>query len=134
MLGSTFRFSVQNQTGVTCDIGIRWQPWKFNSTGQIEFGGGGFSQILGVTSSNNWALDSFGTTNFDGWLGAEVLLTVTPAASVTNSGSTNVTLQLQRSPDDGTSWPDDGRAERIGFFNIPSGSTPTVWQVSIDGA
>lgn len=134
MLGPRFRFSVNNQCGVNVGVVIKAKYWKFNSSGELVFS---TEQEVynetGIASSatawtNDTAVNNEDTGTF--WLGAELTVTVTPAASVTNSGSTNVTVQIQRSTDN-TVWPDAGRGQRVAFFNIPSGTTPSIWNASI---
>lgn len=134
MLGHYYRFSVNNQCGVNVTVTIQARRWKFASDGSITFGSEAevFNESGIASSTTAWTEDTAIDNGADKWIGADLEIVVTPASSVTNSATTNVTLQIQRSTDGGTTWPDDGRAETLDAFNIPSGSSASTWTYQLD--
>lgn len=136
MLGRNYRFSVNNQCGVSVTVTIKARRWKFASDGALSFDSEvTVFNVAGIASSSTaWTRDTAldNSAAADKWLGADLVVTVTPASSVTNSATTNVTMQIERSTDNATSWPDQGRGETLDAFNIPTGSSASIWAYQLD--
>lgn len=135
MLGRNYRFSVNNQCGVNVTVTIQARRWKFASDGSITFDtteAEVFNESAIASSTTAWTEDTAIDNSSDKWIGADLEIVVTPAASVTNSATTNVTVQIQRSTDGGTTWPDDGRAETLGGVNMPTGSAAVTFQLAVE--
>lgn len=134
MLGRNYRFSVNNQCGVNVTVTIQARRWKWGTDGSITFDTENevFNESAIASSTSAWTEDTALDNSTDKWIGASLEVIVTPASSVTNSASTNVAIQIQRSTDGGTTWPDDGRGEPVATFNIPTGSGATTWQAEIE--
>lgn len=135
MLPRNYKFSVNNQCGVNVTVLIKARRWKGSSDGTITFESTEatvFNQSAIASSTTAWTNDSSIDNSTDEWEGMRLTITVTPASSVTNSATTNVTLQMLPSTDGGTTFPDNGRGERIAQFNIPTGSGATVWTAAYD--
>lgn len=135
MLGRNYRFSVNSQAGVNVTVTIKARRWKYASDGSISFESSEvtvFNQSGIASSATAWTNDSpIDNTATGLYVGADLLITVTPASSVTNSASTNVFVQVQRSTDGGTTWPDNGRGTPVAQVNLPTGSTATVFNARI---
>lgn len=134
MLGRNYRFSVNNQCGVNVTVTIQARRWKFTSAGALEYASETevFNESAIASSSTAWTEDTAVDNSTDLYIGADLEVIVTPASSVTNSATTNVSIQIQRSTDGGTTWPDDSRGETVAVFNIPTGSSATTWQASVE--
>lgn len=133
MLGRNYRFSVNNQAGVNVTVTIQARRWKYGSDGSLTFDSEAevFNESAISSSSTAWTEDTAIDNSSDKYIGAELEIVVTPASSVTNSATTNVTVQIQRSTDGGTTWPDDGRGERVAGVNMPTGSSAVTFTASI---
>ena len=135
MLGRNYRFSVNNTCVVNVTVTIQARRWKWASDGSITFDSEAevFNESAIASSSTAWTEDTAVDNSTDKWIGASLEVIVTPASSVTNTASTNVNVQIQRSTDGGTTWPDDGRGEFVASFNIPSGTGASTWTAEIEG-
>jgi len=134
MLGRNYRFSVNNQCGVNVTVTIQCRKWKFDSSGALVYSSEveEFNEAAIASSSSAWTEEATPVDNStDLYIGADLEVAVTPASSVTNSATTNVQVQIQRSTDGGTTWPDDARGETVGGMNIPTGTGVTTFQLSI---
>lgn len=134
MLGRNYRFSVNNQCGVNVTVTIQCRKWKFDSSGALVYSSEAeeFNESAIASSSTSWTEDTAVDNSTDLYMGADLEVIVTPASSVTNSATTNVAIQLQRSTDGGTTWPDDSRGIRVATFNIPTGSSATTWAAKVE--
>lgn len=134
MLGRNYRFSVNNQAGVNVTVTIQQRAWKFDSNGALVYASETevFNESAIASSSTAWTEDTAVDNSTDLNIGADLEVIVTPASSVTNSATTNVTVQIQRSTDGGTTWPDDGRGETLGYVNMPTGSSAVTFQLKVD--
>lgn len=133
MLGRNYRFSVNNQAGVNVTVTIQARRWKWASDGSVTFDSEAevFNETAIASSSTAWTEDTAIDNSTDKYIGAELEIVVTPASSVTNSATTNVTVQIQRSTDAGTTWPDDGRGQTIWSVNMPTGSSAVTGQARV---
>lgn len=133
MLGRNYRFSVNNQAGVNVTVTIQARRWKWASDGSITWDNEVevYNEAGIASSSTAWTSDTAIDNSTDKWVGADLEIVVTPASSVTNSGTTNVTVQIQRSTDGGTTWPDSGRGSTFAQVNMPTGSSAVTFQARI---
>lgn len=118
MLGHTYRYHVVNSTGVSVTFTVAERAWKFDSNGArvdaSEATRISASSVSSLGAGSSSAIDNRSTLN----LGADVLLTATPASSVTGV----VSLYLQRSTDAGTTWPSAGNGELVAVMSFVSSS------------
>jgi hypothetical protein len=105
MLGHTYRFQVQNGTGVSVTCTVKDRRFKFASDGSLTFASettpiNAVSVATGAFS-NSTSIDNSTDKN----IGTNITVTFAPASSATGTCS----LFLQRSTDGGTTWPSDGQ-------------------------
>ena len=115
MLGDYFRYQVYNGTGVTVTVTIDEIRWKFGSDGSLTFSAEqtpiSASAVTTLAYGNSSGVDN-GT---DKYIGAHLTVLFDVPSSATGA----VSVFLQRSTDNGTTWPSDGQGELIGahYFN-----------------
>lgn len=133
MLGRNYRFSVNNQCGVNVTVTIQCRKWKFDSSGALVYSSEAeeFNESAIASSSTAWTEDTAVDNSTNLYIGADLEIVVTPASSVTNSTTTNVVVQIQRSTDGGTTWPDDSRGEFVASVNMPTGSSALTFTATI---
>lgn len=133
MLGQYWRLSVNNQCGVNVTVTVQARLWKFTSgalaynASEVEV----YNETAIASSSTAWTADATQNNSSDLYIGADFEVVVTPASSVTNSPTTNVTVQLQKSTDGGTTWPDAGLGTTILQINMPTGSSAVTAQAEV---
>lgn len=134
MLGRNYRFSVNNQAGVNVTVTIQARKWKLDSSGALVYASEAevFNESAIASSGTAWTEDTAIDNSTDLYFGADLEIVITPASSVTNSASTNVAVQIQRSTDGGTTWPDDGRGETFFRINMPTGSSAVTAACQIE--
>lgn len=109
MIGKTFRFVVDNRTGVALASGgvvVKYRRWKFDSSGVLTYEASEQSATIGASlASNTTATGSTITNDASGefYLGMDLRFEYTGLAS---SGSGSVFVYLQVSTDGGTTWAD----------------------------
>ena len=122
MLGRNYRFRIQNtqNQAITCALTARL--WKFASDGSITWSSevtliasGSVSATTGTAASSNYTNDT------DRWIGAELTLSTTAAATTNGTGA--VTVTLERSTDGGTTWPTAGQGEVVGGYTVTAADT-----------
>ena len=133
MLGRNYRFSVNNQCGVNVTVTIQARRWKMDTDGSLSFDSEAevFNEAGITSSSSSWTNDTAVDNSTDKWIGADLEIAITPASSVTGTSSTTVTVQIQRSTDGGTTWPDAGLGEWVMTHQMPSGTATATLQASI---
>lgn len=131
MLGRNYRFSVNNALGVNVTVTIQARRWKLASDGSITFDSEAevFNETGIASSSTAWTEDTAIDNSDDKWFGADLEIVVTPASAYTSSATTVVSVQIQRSTDGGTTWPDDGRGETI--FRVAGPGSTTVFTSAV---
>lgn len=118
MLGDYYRYQVYNGTDGTVTTTIDAMDWKYGSDGSLTFSAEktpmNASAISTVSYGNSTAYEN-GT---DKYIGAN--LTVLFDVAATRSGLINV--YLQRSTDNGATWPSGGQGILLGsyYFNASS--------------
>lgn len=134
MLGRNYRFSVNNQLGVNITVTIQARRWKLASDGSISFDSEAevFNEAAIASSSTTWTEDTAIDNSTDKWLGADLEIIITPASTYTSSATTVVSVQIQRSTDGGTTWPDDGRGETIFRATGPGSTTVFTSAIQIE--
>lgn len=122
-LGKNYRFVVQNNTGVTLPanrINITGRRWNFDISGlqnwesaESTFVASGDGQTASAILTNQSYGASSGLENGGSkYLGGTFKLKASwNGAGVTPNGT--VVVFLQRSPDNGTTWPDNGQGTPI---------------------
>lgn len=131
MLGRNYRFSVNNQTGVNVTVTIQARLWKFDSSNAIVWSAETevFNEAGIASSTTAWTEETTGIDNSaDKYLGAELEVIITPAASATGT----VTVQIQRSTDGGTTWPSDGGGEFVGSHYFAASSAAFTKTMTVD--
>lgn len=131
MLGRNYRFSVNNQLGVNATVTIQARKWKLDSSGALVYSSEAqeFNESAIASSSSAWTEDTAIDNSSDLYFGADLEIVVTPASTYTASATTVVSVQIQRSTDGGTTWPDDGRGETI--FRVAGPGSTTVFTSSV---
>lgn len=121
MLGRSFRFSVNNQAGVNVDVTIQARQWKFGSAGALEYASEVevFNETAIASSTTAWTEDTAIDNSTNLYIGADLEVIVTPAASATGI----VLVQIQRSTDGGTTWPSDGEGETVAAIDFVADSS-----------
>jgi photosystem II stability/assembly factor-like uncharacterized protein len=108
MLGRNYRFSVNNGTTAAVEIGVTIQArlWKFGTDGSLTFSSETevFNELNIAVSATAWTEDTAVDNSTDKYIGADLEIVITPEASITGL----VSIQIQKSTDGGTTWPDDG--------------------------
>lgn len=133
MLGRNYRFSVNNNSGVTLDsVTIQARRWKFGTDGSLTFDSEAevFNETSIATSATAWTEDTAVDNSSDKWVGADLEIIIDPPAS---SATGLVSVQIQRSTDAGTTWPDDGQGEAVAsyYFNAYASGTAVTMHVQI---
>lgn len=122
MLGHTFRYHVQNGTGVNVTFTVKDRRFKFASDGSLTFAAEATpinAAVVGTGAFGNSAnIDN--STQKD--LGANITVTFAPSASATGT----VSLFLQRSTDNGTTWPTNGTGVFLAAVTYAATSTSQV--------
>lgn len=123
MLGPDFRLSVFNSSGVSQTVVIEARFWKFASDGSIEFDTADVQLFNSSVSSSTtaWTNGSNQNNRTNKWMGAEITVRCTWTGTATGT----VKVDIQRSTDDGTTWPTNGYGEPIGgrYFNAETAAT-----------
>ncbi len=135
ILGPTYRFVVENRTGQTISaangIIVRHKGWKFFTDGSIVFNSNFTPAIVLSTLpvSNTSTLTNLSFLYSDlidnispKLIGTTIEFTVTAPAS----SNGNVILYLERSIDGGSTWPDTGLGQPIGFINFTTSGTKRI--------
>lgn len=127
MLGHTYRYQVYNGTGVGCTVTLTERPWKFDSSGArvdaSESARISAVSIATVSYDESSTIDNSSVLN----LGADVVITLTPASSATGS----LLVYLQRSTDGGTTWPSDGKGQPLAGHYFSASSTAVTLQATV---
>ena len=135
ILGPTYRFVVENRTGQTISaangIIVRHKGWKFFTDGSIVFNSN-FTPVIVLSTlpvSNTSTLTNLSFLYSDlidnispKLIGTTIEFTVTAPAS----SNGNVILYLERSIDGGSTWPDTGLGQPIGFINFTTSGTKRI--------
>ena len=129
MLGRNYRISVNNQAGVNVDCTVQARRWKFASDGSITFDSEAeiFNETAIANSTSAWTEDTAVDNSSDKWIGADLEILVTPSASATGI----VSVQIQRSTDDGTTWPSDGQGEPVAGIQFSASSAAVTQSVQV---
>jgi hypothetical protein len=129
-LGPDFRFVVYNGTGQTIasnGIIVRYRGWKYSNDASVAFDGSittglqlGTTPASPTTLTNATYLVSAAIDNsVTKLIGATIEFTVTAPASA----SGDVILYIERSLDDGTTFPDNGLGQVIAVLNFTTSGT-----------
>lgn len=126
-LGKTYRWQVYNGTGVSVTCTVKTREWKFTSS-DIAYAGSETNQINAVSVatlsySNSSTVDNSTLLN----LGADVTVTFAPGASATGT----VALYLQKSTDDGTTWPSNGQGIFVGSIAFTASSASVTKSIQV---
>jgi hypothetical protein len=127
MLGDYFRYQVYNGTGVTVTVTIDEIRWKFGSDGSLTFSAEqtpiNASAVTTLAYGNSSGVDN-GT---DKYIGSHLTVLFDVASSATGT----VFVYLQRSTDNGTTWPSDRQGELIGSVFFSASSTDVIKNFSV---
>lgn len=134
MIARNYRFSVNSQAGVNVTVVIKARFWKWATDGSLTYSSEVevYNESAIVSSTTAWTNDTAYSNDTDKWVGAHLTITITPASSVTNSATTNVSVQMQNSTDGGTTWPGAGNGQHCTTINLPTGSGASVWNAEIE--
>jgi photosystem II stability/assembly factor-like uncharacterized protein len=131
MLGRNYRFSVNNGTSAAVEVAvvINVRKWKFDSSGALVYSAEAeeFNEANISVSTTAWTEDTAIDNSTDLYMGADLEIVITPEASITGS----VSVQIQRSTDGGTTWPDDGQGETVAshYFSASSAAVTKSAQI-----
>lgn len=118
MLGHTYRYQVQNGTGVSVTCTVKCRDFKFASDGsrtdEAETTPISAVSVATATFSNSGTIDNSTTKD----LGTDILFSATLGAS----GGGTVSLFLQRSTDGGATWPANGQGQWLAVISFPAAS------------
>ena len=130
MLGRNYRFSVNNQAGVNVTVTIQARLWKFDSSGALVWSAETevFNESAITSSTTAWTEDTAIDNSTDKYIGADLEVIITPAASATGTAA----VQIQRSTDAGTTWPSDGLGEFVGAHTFAASSAAVTRNMSVD--
>lgn len=119
MLGHTYRYQVQNGTGVSVTCTVTERAFKFASDGNLTFAAESVRinavSVATTAFSNSSTVDNSTDKN----LGSDVSVNFAPASSATGT----CTLFLQRSTDGGTTWPSDGQGIPLAGVTFSASAT-----------
>ena len=131
MLGNYYRFSVNNGTTAAVEVGVTIQArrWKFGTDGSLTFDSEAevYNELNIAVSTTAWTEDTAIDNGTNKWIGADLEVVITPEASITGS----VTVQIQRSTDGGTTWPDDGQGVFVTAHYFAASSAAVTKSVQI---
>lgn len=127
MLGDYFRYQVYNGTGVTVTVTINEIRWKFGSDGSLTFSVEQTPISASGVTTLNYGNSSGVDNGTDKYIGAHLTVLFDVASSATGT----VFVYLQRSTDDGTTWPSDGQGELIGSVFFSASSTDVTKNFSV---
>ena len=124
-LGPDFRFSVYNGTGQTIASGgitVKYRGWKYANDASVTFDGSATVPLnLGTTPASPTTLVNIAYLNSAAidnsvakLIGATIEFTVNAPASANG----DVILYIERSLDDGTTFPDNGLGQVIAILNF----------------
>lgn len=128
MLGRNYRFQALNGAGSSVDVTVKARRWKFASDGSRTddteatpmsaqtVGAGAYGNSSGIDNSS------------DKWLGADLVVTFAPSASITGT----VTLYLQHSTDGGSTWPSDGLGLQLGSHTFNASASSVTKNMAFD--
>lgn len=122
MLGHWFRLRASNTQNQAITVTLKARFWKFASDGSLTYSteqtlinATSVAATTGTTASSN--IDN----SADEWIGAELTLSCTAAATTSGAGAVSVTLD--RSTDGGTTWPTAGQGEFVGGYTVTAADT-----------
>lgn len=124
MLGRNFRFRATNTQNQNITVTLTARYWKYDSVGALVYS---TEQALITAQSLTASSGTFNSTGFnnsgtsDLWIGAELTLSCTAAATTNGAGA--VTVTIERSTDNGATWPTAGRGETVGGLTILAADT-----------
>ena len=129
-LGPDYRFVVFNGTGQTIASGgvlIRYRGWKYSNDASVAFDGSTTIALqLGTTpaspttlTNSTYLVSAAIDNNVAKLIGATIEFTVTAPASA----SGDVILYIERSLDDGTTFPDNGLGQVVSVLNFTTSGT-----------
>jgi hypothetical protein len=127
MLGKHYRWHVYNGTGVSLTVTVSQEAWKYATDGSFTFGSTSdpisAASVTTLAYSNSSGVDNTTAKN----QGAHGLLQATSGSSATGECA----LFLQRSDDDGTTWPSDGYGEKVAsvWFNAETATKIDGYEV-----
>ena len=117
MLGHHWRLRASNTQNQAITVTVKARLFRFASDGSIEWS---TEQTLinavSVSATTGTTVSSTMPNDTDKYLGAELTASFTAAAAVTDSAGGNVAISLERSTDDGTTWPTQDKGARIGAY------------------
>ncbi len=135
ILGPTYRFVVENRTGQTISaangIIVRHKGWKFFTDGSIVFNSNFTPAIvlstLPVSNTSTLTNLSFLYSDLIDNISPKLIgTTIEFAVTAPASSNGNVILYLERSIDGGSTWPDSGLGQPIGFLNFTTSGTKRI--------
>jgi len=129
MLGHTYRYQAQNETGGSVTVTVKDRRRKFAGGARVDAAESTPMNGVAVGASgygNGSTVDNSGTSDL--WLGADLQIIFAPGASVTGA----VTLRRQVSSDGGATWPSDGKGEFITAHRFSASSTAVTLQAVVD--
>lgn len=119
MLGHTYRYQVQNGTGVSVTCTVAERAFKFGTDGSLTFAAESVRinavSVATTAFSNSSTVDNSTDKN----IGSNITVTFAPASSATGTCS----LFLQRSTDGGTTWPSNAQGVFLAGVTFAASST-----------
>jgi hypothetical protein len=129
-LGPDFRFTVLNSTGQTIaasGVVVRYKAWRYANDASVQFDSSVVTPITlgsipaspGTLINNSYMSSDAIDNSTSKWVGATIEFTVTAPAS----SNGDVVLYIDRSLDDGTTFPDNGLGQVIAVLNFTTSGT-----------
>lgn len=129
-LGPDFRFSIYNGTGQTIAGGgivVRYKGWKYANDASVVFDGSIITAInLGTTPASPATLTNVTYLNsaaIDNSVAKLIGATIEFTVSAPASSNGDVILYIERSLDDGTTFPDNGLGQVVAVLNFTTSGT-----------
>jgi hypothetical protein len=112
-LGRNWRLRASNTQNQAITVTVTARAFKYTTTG-LEWSSSELTLInaVSVAATSGTTVSSDQNNSTDKWEGLEITLAGT-AASATN-GTGALALTLERSTDNGTTWPTEGRGMNLG--------------------
>jgi hypothetical protein len=122
MLGHHFRIRASNTQNQAITVTLKARYFKFDSAGAIVYSAEQtLISAVSVSATTGTTASSTVNNSSDLYVGAEITLSCTAAATTNSTGLISVTLE--RSTDTGTTWPTAEQGEPVGGYTVTAADT-----------
>lgn len=125
MLGTHYRFRVNNTQNQAITVTLKAKNWKFSSTGAIVYSAEvTLVNAVSVAATTGTTLSVNIDNTVDLYIGADFTLSCTAAAATNGTGT--VAVFLERSTDGGVTWPTSGQGEFVGAYTVTAADSTSA--------